>query len=313
MTVPLFVTLDLEIAPDHDRQRQASVLDDLRSDLATLRLPITIFTTADAAEEFKAPLRRLAEAGHEIGCHGTDHGPGDDYRKMSAGEAERRIASAVARIEAATGVRPRSFRGPRMTTSVATERALLRHGFVADLSACPQRLDSFRSGTGLLESALAPRRPYRPSARSAYARGDLPLLAVPLSGALLPFVSGSLYLLGPALTRLFFRLLLAEARATGGTIVYLFHSYEFAAHVARDDRRPVHQRMYVRSPETRYRRSLDLFRFMTSRRSVAATTAADFACARLGGIHHAPNSSQVVDQAPLAHPPNPAVPHPLRQ
>src|SRR6185436_1850931 len=135
-------------------------------------------TTADAAEEFRDPLRRLARDGHEIASHGTDHSAHDDYRKLSAAEAERRIASSIARIEAATGVRPRSFRGPRMTTSVATQATLERAGFVADLSACPQRLDYWRAGVSLRESALAPRRPYRPSRRSTHARGDVPILAI---------------------------------------------------------------------------------------------------------------------------------------
>jgi hypothetical protein len=170
-----------------------------------------------------------------------------------------------------------------MTTSAATQRALVEAGYVSDYSVCPQRIDFWRSGARMFETARAPRSPFHPAVHSAYARGDSPILVVPLSGLGIPFVSGALYLLGLSVMRVVFDLLLAEARVTGKPIVYLLHSYEFARFLeSRNDRRPAHQRLYLRDPEVRYRRNLDLFSYMVSRPDVAAKTAVAFAGDWLG-------------------------------
>ena len=285
MTVPLVISLDLEIATDHELTPQASMLDRIGADSSRLGIPLTVFTTADAAEAFASPLRRLIATGHEIGCHGTDHGPGDNYRTMSACEARRRVHTATARIETAVGVRPYVFRGPRMTTSAETQLALVEHGYIGDFSACPMRVDFWRSGGGSLKEFFATRAPFLPSRGSAFRRGEIPLVVVPLGGFGIPFLSGSLYLLGSRLMRLFFEFLLAQARRSAAPIVYLFHSYEFVPLFRGvPNRRPLHQRLYVRDPEVRYTMNVELWHSMFSRRDVAARTAGSIAREWLGGL-----------------------------
>ncbi len=255
------MTMDLEIAPDHDLAAQREVLDTLRDDLARLGLPITVFTTAVAAEDFAEPLRRWPDAGHEIGSHGVHHGPSEDYCRLPAPAVEALVSDATRRITTITGTAPRVFRGPRMTTSAATQDALVRHGYVADLSICPQRLDMWSCAGATPMGLRAPRRPYQPSVRDPNRRGGRPLTVVPLSGAGVPFVSGSLFLFGRAAARALFTAACAEARLTGAPIVFLFHSYEQTPY-AGGRRRPPHQRLYRGGPAARRHRLLELFRHM---------------------------------------------------
>ena len=94
--------------------------------LAARRLTISFFIVGqDAAlPKNRAALRAIADAGHEIGNHSFRHEPW--LHLYSAGRTRRGIAAqAEEAIEAATGVRPRGFRGPGFSLSEATLETLL--------------------------------------------------------------------------------------------------------------------------------------------------------------------------------------------
>lgn len=242
--VPLLLTMDLEFAPDHDAAAQAAVLRALRAELRALGAPLTIFATADAAARWPSEVRALADDGHEIACHGIDHSRADDYQRRSVAEVGTALALAGACIAGAAGAPPRSFRGPGLSTSAATQAALVAAGYRADFSVGSGRLDLLtcsRPDPGWL---TAPRRPYHPSRASAFRRGDRPLWVVPLSALALPFVSGVRWLLGRAAMRALHRALLVEAHLSGRPLVYAFHSYELTPRVRAPDGRPLHQRCY---------------------------------------------------------------------
>ena len=261
--VPLIVTMDLEVARDHDLESQAKVLERLHADLERIGLPITVFTTGEAARVFPLQLAKLHAAGHEVGCHGRDHAPDEDYARMPEAEARQALTRATEEIRRVVDTRPRAFRGPYMATSAATQRVLLELGYAADFSPCPQRLDFFRTRGGTARWLTAPRGPYHPASDSPFRRGTSPLLVVPLSCMGVPFLSGLLYLAGVPAVRGLFRALCAEARRTGRPIVYLFHSYEFCPRAdERPDARPWLQRRYATDREGRYRRNLELLRAM---------------------------------------------------
>jgi len=258
--LPFLITLDLELAPDHDLDEQRDVLGRLRREFGALGARITAFATAEAAELFAAELRRWVAAGHEIGCHGLDHALAEDYRRASFGRAHSWIAEASRRIERAVGARPRCFRGPRMETSAATQQALLAEGYLADFSVCPGRLDALACRSFSRGWLAAPRATYRPSWDSPFRRGSFPLWVVPTSSLGAPLSSGLRYLAGERVFGGVTRLLASEARARGGALVYLFHSYEFTRRTARSDRRPLHQRFYPRDPEERYQANRGVLR-----------------------------------------------------
>jgi hypothetical protein len=261
--VELLVTMDLEVAEDHDLDDQAKILDRLRSDLASLGLPITLFTVANAARRFRHPLQGLHADGHEIGCHGLDHAAEENYRLLGAEAARQRLRRATDEIHASIGERPRVFRGPYMATSCATQSALIELEYEADCSVCPQRLDFALTRGGSAGWLTAPRVPYSPSERSPHRRGDRPLRVVPLSCLGAPFISGLLYLAGLPGVTAFYRTLLAEARRTGAPLVFLFHSYEFARFTGEQrDARPWLHRRYLRDPEERYQLNLELLQRM---------------------------------------------------
>lgn len=271
--VPLLVTVDVEIAPDHHLDEQEQVLDRLRTDLDGF--PLTWFCTAVAAEKFRNPLQRLVQAGHQIGCHGLDHSPADNYRSMTYEQANQAISEATYRIADAVGERPRCFRGPRMTTSSPTQSALIDQGYQADFSVCAQRMDWLACGGSEWLWLFTPRGAYHPAEKNPFFRGEMPLWVVNLSSLGVPFLSGTLFLSGLEFMKAFFRLLLTEARRTDKPIVYLFHSYEFA-HLIHPGSQPLHQRAYERDRCSRYQMNLALLKYMCTFPDVSPMTASLF-------------------------------------
>lgn len=100
-------------------------------------LTITLFVVGqDAAlDKNRAALRALAAEGHEIGNHSFSHEPW--FHAYSADEVGREIARAEEAIEAATGKRPRGFRGPGYSLSPDTLAVLARRGYLYDASTFP--------------------------------------------------------------------------------------------------------------------------------------------------------------------------------
>lgn len=271
----LLATVDVEIASDRELSAQIDALWRLEEDLR--HCPVTWFCTADAAELFANPLRALVRGGHDLGCHGLDHGAWEDYRTMPAERAAQSLHEATVRIESAIGVRPTCFRGPRMTTSVAAQQALRSLGYRADFSVCARRLDFPAASCFSWRWIRVGASPYRPSLSDPFRTADQPdgndIVVVPLSGFGLPLCSGTLYVLGETAA---LALAIAARRAQNAPLVYLFHSYEFAPLGSAVDRRPWHQRLYPRQAEKCYqlnRRFLDSLRH---RMQLAPVTAREF-------------------------------------
>jgi peptidoglycan/xylan/chitin deacetylase (PgdA/CDA1 family) len=121
--------------------------------LDELGLRITFFIVGqDAAlEQNREAMAALGRSGHEIGCHSLRHEPW--LHLYAEDEIEHELASAEEHIEAATGHRPRGFRGPGFSLSEATLRVLERRGYRYDAT-------TFRgpARSGLLLPDGAPRR-----------------------------------------------------------------------------------------------------------------------------------------------------------
>lgn len=214
--------------------------------LAARSLRITVFVVGrDAAIAANRPwLRRIAEAGHEIGNHSFDHEPWMHLRPDEEICAE--IAQAEQAIVEATGRRPTGYRGPGHSLTLSALEALHARGYVYDASTLPTftgpliRAVYFRSrkfspeegrlrravGGGFREG-LRPLRPYR------WRFGTAELLEIPvttLPGLRLPFHVTYLHLLAeyaPRLAKLYLAMALRLCRLTGTPPSLLLHPTDF--------------------------------------------------------------------------------------
>jgi hypothetical protein len=224
--VPVLLTCDIHTHNyTGDQVRQDLV--EAREGLRRLGAPATFFFPSSSAELLRDQLDPLRDEGHEIGGHGLTHEPGEDYSRLPQGEQLRRLELSTRRLTALLGEPPVSFRAPTFKVSAGTLRALETLGYRADLSVISQRLGVFGSDIYSLGPLFAPRRPYHPSPASAFRKGRSGVLEIPVSAALLPFLSNTERLLGLPFMRLFFRALYWESRGTGKPVVFVFHAEDF--------------------------------------------------------------------------------------
>jgi len=157
----------------------------------------TVFAVGESLADPAAAVavRRLAGAGHEVANHSYSH----DYALTRRAPAE--IASEVRRggeaIQAVAGRAPTGFRAPGYTISAALLAELSAQGYRYDSSALPAApyfaakaaalallALAGRRSQAILDrprAVLAPNRPYRPSWKEPYARGDLRLVELPVT------------------------------------------------------------------------------------------------------------------------------------
>lgn len=136
-------------------------------------LTATFFFTGDAARKHSAVVKRVQEAGHEIGCHTLFHETIGDSLFDIPGmmpilpeEVENRLRLATEWVADVAGVSPISFRAPRLFGSTAMVNALENLGYVSDAS---YPMYYFRD-------RLAP---YHPSQDDWTQPGDLNLVELP--------------------------------------------------------------------------------------------------------------------------------------
>jgi peptidoglycan/xylan/chitin deacetylase (PgdA/CDA1 family) len=227
--VCVLITWDVDPSPRlscENKKLSLQIATDLCNDL---NIRATFFVTANAEQATAATLGRIQSFGHEIGCHGLTHGDEENYDQMPYAMQQEYIQKATQKLEALAGQPLRVFRSPRVKTSACTLKLLADHGYWADSSVCSQRIDFVSSNlinTGWL---LAPRGAYHPHQRNAFRKGTLPILEIPVSALVVPFISASLNILNLPFMKAFFRVLYAEARRTGRPIVYLAHPAEFTS------------------------------------------------------------------------------------
>ncbi|MBP5638266.1 MAG: polysaccharide deacetylase family protein [Victivallales bacterium] len=136
-------------------------------------LKATFFFVADAAQKNPQVLKKVAAGGHEIGAHTLFHETIGDKLFEIPGmmpilpeEVEHRLELNTEIIEKLAGVRPTSFRCPRLWGSTAVCNALERLGYKADVT---YPMYFYRE-------QLAP---YHPSKDDWTKKGDLKLVEIP--------------------------------------------------------------------------------------------------------------------------------------
>lgn len=101
----------------------------------------TFFWTGHAAENNPDMVRRVRDAGHETGCHGLYHETlGDPLFALPnnwpilPSEVEGRLCEGTRIVRQVSGVRPTSFRCPRLWGSTKVLNVLEKLGYLADAS-----------------------------------------------------------------------------------------------------------------------------------------------------------------------------------
>lgn len=213
-------------------------------------LTITFFVVGqDAAlQKHAAPLRAIADAGHEIGNHSFHHEPW--LHLYSEAQINAELAHAEEQIVGATGQQPIGFRGPGYSCSEATLRVLAQRGYRYDASTLPTfigplaRLYYFMNARlsaeekaersklfGTVRDGLRPLRPYQwqiPGVENPLPLVELPVTTMPLLRA--PIHLSYLIYLGAASSTLalaYFRLALGLCRVSGVQPSLLLHPLDF--------------------------------------------------------------------------------------
>jgi hypothetical protein len=264
----------------------------------------TFFFTAQPADVYLEEFDKMRAQGHELGCHGLTHGDEENYNRMPEPMQRAYIEQATERLQSLIGEPVRAFRSPHVKTSATTLSLLARNGYLADSSVCSQRIDFVSSNLINTGWILAPRRPYRPHRDSAFRLGDLAIWEIPVSAAVVPFISSALRVLGLPAMKALFKLLYAESRRTGKPIVYLAHPTEFRArkvkgrkglwklYVRREYFTPSFIRvhglrlrnlLYSVNGEVLYQNTQDLFAYMASLPDVRFMTVSEYISHNLGG------------------------------
>ena len=109
--------------------------------LARHMAPATFLFTADAAQACPQAVEWVLADGHEVGCHALHHEFLGEANSDTPGlfallpeEIDHRLELATEAVAAVAGVRPVSFRCPRLQSSNEVLHALERLGYVADSS-----------------------------------------------------------------------------------------------------------------------------------------------------------------------------------
>jgi peptidoglycan/xylan/chitin deacetylase (PgdA/CDA1 family) len=217
--------------------------------LAERRLTITFFIVGqDAAlDKNRAALRAITAAGHEVGNHSFRHEPW--LHLYTPAELDEELRQAEEAIEAATGARPRGFRGPGFSLSEDTLETLRRRGYDYDATVFPNVLNPLaraylfstskltdeekeqRSALfGTWKDALRPVRPFQWKLRGGQLL-EIPVTTLP--GFKVPMHFSYLIYLAKfsrIAARSYLRFALGVCRLTGTNPSVLLHPLDFMGH-----------------------------------------------------------------------------------
>jgi len=132
--------------PSHWRDYRSRVdvgLNLIMNMLAETQTLGTFFILGWVAEQHPSLIRRIAEAGHEIGCHSYEHRL---VYRLTPQQFKSDTVRAIRAIEDACGIRPRAYRAPSYsitTQSLWALDVLIECGFTHDSSIYPIRHDRY--------------------------------------------------------------------------------------------------------------------------------------------------------------------------
>ncbi|MGN6593106.1 MAG: XrtA system polysaccharide deacetylase [Terriglobales bacterium] len=168
--------------------RAEAATDRLLAVLAEAGAQATFFAVGWLAERQPQLLRRIAAAGHEIGCHSYWHQP---VFRLTPAEFAEDTRRAVGAVGDATGRTVRGYRAPNFSIRCDGSMdwafdTLAANGFAYDSSVHPIRHPFYGAPT-------APRLPFR----LANGMWEFPMATVALGGRRLPMAGGGFWRLAP--------------------------------------------------------------------------------------------------------------------
>ena len=195
---------------------------------AQYNVKTTFFFTGYIAEKFPEVVRLVLPYGHEVGSHGYTHDVNMAFDMLSLEEQKEHLKKSKTILEDLSGQEVISFRAPAARTNKYTATALAETGFKIDSSIASQRFDFFLSfgSRQKLNWLKAPRVPYFTKEDSLWEKGNGPILEIPISAFIMPYI-GTTMRLFPLLTTLLRNLLAVESSFNKKPIVFLTHPNEF--------------------------------------------------------------------------------------
>lgn len=187
----------------------------------------TFFYIANYAKQYPEIIKIVQERGHEIACHGLTHRHDKAFDVMPYEEQLEHLSTAKKILEDIAGEEVVSFRAPALRVNFDTPKALIEAGFKYDSSVAPQRMDMFMSlgSKNKMQWFGAPRTPYITSSRNLARKGDSPIIEVPVSSFVVPYI-GTFMRVSPTINSLTRRLLHLETKNTDKAINFLIHPNE---------------------------------------------------------------------------------------
>ncbi|MBP6870623.1 MAG: polysaccharide deacetylase family protein [Bacteroidales bacterium] len=188
----------------------------------------TFFFTGYIAEKFPDVVKMILPYGHEVASHGYSHEVDQCFDVLSYPEQTEHLRRSKDILETISGREIISFRAPAARVNRDTPAALIGTGFKIDSSVAPQRFDMFLSFGGIkkLNWLTAPRLPYLTQENNLWKKGPGPVLEIPISALLMPYIGTTLRIF-PHTTAGLRRILHAENAVNGKPVVFLTHPNEF--------------------------------------------------------------------------------------
>lgn len=216
---PFLFSIDLEDArsllPDGDRyaERVPIITGRVLAFLEERRVHCTFFTTGDVARRYPSLVREIAQAGHEVASHSSDHTALDRHDAVSFRDDLMRCQADFVRAGVSPAIGFRAPYGSMLATTTWAYDVLKELGFVysASVLAAPNPIYGWPDFG-----------PDRPGLR--YGLPELPVSLSHLPALNVPFMGGVYFrvLPFPLIRRLFARRLASGAPAIG----YL-HPFDF--------------------------------------------------------------------------------------
>jgi peptidoglycan-N-acetylglucosamine deacetylase len=195
---------------------------------AKYNIKSTFFFTGYIAKLYPDIVKMIISDGHEVASHGKSHIKGNGFDVMPFERQKRHLEESKKLLEDISGQEVISFRAPALRVNENTPRALIESGYKIDSSIASQRFDFFFSFGGIkkLKWLFSPRLPYLTSPDSLFIKGEGPLLEIPLSAFLLPYI-GTTMRIFPNLTSLQRRCIHHETSLNSKPVVFDIHPNEF--------------------------------------------------------------------------------------